>query len=112
ERFCQGGLRVFETTTPQLSSSSYLRIRVLDTLGNPLLGPYTGNATNPIAASVPAAAIASLDNGNYIIRAYKFISGYPYLDTCTYVDKTFSKQIGAPNLTLSKFIPGCPGGTG
>lgn len=111
EGMCNGSLRVYETTTPQLSYL-YMRVRILDELGNTVLGPYTGSSSAPNTTIVPADDIADLPDGNYTVRVYKSVALNPYLDTCTIVDKPWIKQPNLLNLTPSKFVPGCPGGTG
>lgn len=123
---CNGSLRVttghmyrFGNSNQQLSSA--FRVQIYDSTGTVLLAGgtngYLGSPNNPpgfTSVTVPESTINALPDGKYIIRGYKFVTGYTYLpsDTCTGVDKEWIKQPHNLNLVKSKFVPGCPGGEG
>lgn len=110
EELCNGILRISQAI-PNTIPSSQMRVRILDSVGNPLLGPY-GSSGSPVTANIPASAIQALPDGNYIVRVYKSISGFPNLDSCTIIDKIWTKIPNLLSLAPSRFVPGCPGGTG
>lgn len=123
---CTGNLNVYTSNTYRIANSNQalsttFKMQVWDSAGTTLLlggaTGYTGNiSTIPgfTTATAPAAAVAALPYGQYIIRVFKYHTSYPYLptDTCTIVEKVWIKQPNILNLIPSKFIPGCPGATG
>lgn len=119
EANCNSSISVLSNSvTTSGAMGSLLRVKVYSTSGTLLLGGatgYSGTASGTTTTvQIPATAIASLPDGNYIVRAYKYTNNSyaPVLDTCTVVEKPWAKQPNLLSLAPSKFVPGCPGNTG